>query len=227
MINGGIMFKDRQDAGRRLAERLEHYRNQNPIVLGIARGGVEIGFEVAVYLKCPLSILVTRKLPFPTNPEAGFGAVAEDGNVYMYPGYEDSLPTTTVEHIKQLQVEEIRRRIQILRGGRPLPELVGRTVIIVDDGIAMGSTMRASIRLCRNRKAARIVAAAPVSGARICDELEREVDEVVILDSPWNFRAVAQAYRNWYDVDDAEVLAIMDKYQQVIDNRGDSERPTA
>jgi predicted phosphoribosyltransferase len=107
----------------------------------------------------------------------------------------------------------MERRMAVLRKGRPLPEIAGRTVILVDDGIAMGSTMRASIMLCRHREAGKIVVAVPVSGERVAVEIGEMVDEVVVLEQPTFFRAVAQVYENWYDVSDREVIEIMEKWQ--------------
>ena len=205
-------FHDRSDAGRQLAQALEQYRNRDVLVLAIPRGGVEVGFQVARGLQADLSIIVTRKLPLPDNPEAGFGAVAEDGSLYLDREAAGWLPESTVHRIIRDQEEEIRRRIAALRGSRPLPLITGRTVILVDDGIAMGSTMRVSIRLCRHRKAARIVVASPVSGASTAREFKSLADEVVVLTTPHFFRAVAQVYQDWYDVSDEEVIAILKKW---------------
>ncbi len=204
------MFDDRTDAGKRLAGALEHYKDRDVLVLAIPRGGVEVGFRVAEELNADFSIIISRKLPFPDNPESGFGAVTEDGSMYLYPAAESWVGRENIERIVARQKEEIERRIAVLRKGRPLPSIADRTVILVDDGIAMGSTMRASIKLCKNRNAGRIVVAAPVAGERVVQDIKQLVDEIVILEVPPFFRAVAQVYRNWYDVTDEEVLAIME-----------------
>jgi predicted phosphoribosyltransferase len=203
------MFEDRSDAGRALAEKLEPYRDEHPLVLAIPRGGVEVGYQVAKALDADLSLLITRKLPFPGNPESGFGAIAEDGSAFVYEHAARTVPDPVIERIKERQREEIERRIEVLRKGEPLPEMSGRTVILVDDGIAMGSTMRASIQLCKHRGAGKIVVAVPVAGEQVVRDLRRLVDDVVVVETPAYFRAVAQVYRNWYDVPDAEVLEIM------------------
>jgi putative phosphoribosyl transferase len=208
------IFKDRKDAGARLARALADYRNQNVLVLAIPRGGVEVGYEVARYLDSDFSIVVTRKLPFPDNPEAGFGAIAEDGSRFIFRDAARSLPPPVVERIVEQQQGEIKRRIQVLRGGGPLPEIADRTVILVDDGIAMGSTMRASIQLCKKQGASKIVVATPVAGQRVAQEIEAMVDRVVVLTKPAYFRAVAQVYQDWYDVPDAEVLEIMEQWRK-------------
>jgi predicted phosphoribosyltransferase len=208
------MFKDRKDAGKQLAQALESYQDENVLVLAIPRGGVELGYEVAKALNADFSLIVVRKLPYPENPEAGFGAVAEDGSTFTFDQSVHTLPDETVERIVRQQRDEVERRIEVLRKGKPLPEIEGRTVILVDDGIAMGSTMRAAIALCKHQGAGEIVVASPVSSERVKEEIRQLVDRVVILVTPPFFRAVAQVYQNWYDVSDREVLEIMEKWDR-------------
>jgi predicted phosphoribosyltransferase len=203
------MFKNRKDAGEKLAKALEKYRTENPIILAIPRGGVEVGLQVAAKLDADFSLIIARKLPFPDNPEAGFGAIAENGSTFVLENAYYWLSEETIEQIKQEQIAEIERRIKALRGGNPLPELAGRIVILIDDGIAMGSTMRAAIELCKNRKAGKIVVAVPVAGREVAEELQKKVDEFVVIETPAYFRAVAQAYEKWYDVSDEEVLDLL------------------
>jgi putative phosphoribosyl transferase len=203
------MFKDRKDAGEKLALALENFRAEKPLILAIPRGGVEVGIHVARKLKADFSLIIARKLPFPNNPEAGFGAIAEDGSIFIFEDAYYKLDRGDIERIKQQQIAEIKRRVNALRGGRPLPEIKGKTVILIDDGIAMGSTMRAAIELCKNRKAKKIVVAVPVAGREIAEEIKERVVELVVLQIPVNFRAVAEAYENWYDVSDEEVLDLL------------------
>lgn len=203
------MFKDRKDAGQRLATALEAYNRCGGIVLGIPRGGVEVGYYVARHLELPLSMVVVRKLPFPDNPEAGFGALAEDGSVYYQEGIAGLIPAALSARILKEQQREVERRIQSLRDGKPLPEIAGKTVLVVDDGVAMGSTMQAAILLCRHQHAAKVIAAAPVAGPSALRELKKTADETVILDVPPDFRAVAQVYQRWYDVTDEEVRQVL------------------
>lgn len=209
------MFTDRKDAGIKLGRALEAYKRCDGLVLGIPRGGVEVGCYVAEHLEIPLSIVVVRKLPLPENPEAGFGAIAEDGSAYFIDRVAGAVPSDVSERIQTEQRREIDRRVEILREGKPLPAIEGRTVILVDDGIAMGSTMQAAVMLCRDKKAKKIVAASPVAGPSAARRLAETVDEIVILEKPMFFHAVAQAYKNWYDVPDAEVINIMQKSRQV------------
>ena len=203
------MFKNRKDAGEKLARALERYRVENPLILAIPRGGVEVGLQVAKKMNADFSLIIARKLPFPDNPEAGFGAIAENGSTFVFENAHYWLAGETIEQIKQQQIAEIDRRVKALRGGNPLPEIANRTVILIDDGIAMGSTMRAAIGLCRNRQAGKIVVAVPVAGKEIAEQIRKQVDELVVLEIPVSFRAVAEAYERWYDVSDEEVLDLL------------------
>lgn len=204
------MFENRKDAGKRLAKALEKYKDEDGLVLAIPKGGVEVGYEIAKCLNWAFSMLISRKLPFPDDPEAGFGAVAEDGSTIILDYAARHLSPEIIEKIIQQQKQEIKRRITILRKGKPLPRMVGQTVILVDDGIAMGSTMRAAILLCENRRAKKIIVASPVAGPHIAADLANIVRDVIILEKPAFFHAVAQAYANWYDVPDDEVIHILD-----------------
>ena len=208
------MFKDRRDAGQQLAKALETYRNKHVLVLAIPRGGVEVGFQVAQYLAAGFSIIISRKLPFPDEPEAGFGAVAEDGNTFINPQAARWVDPETIERIVEQQKREIERRVDVLRKGLPLPEIEDQIVILVDDGIAMGSTMRVSISLCQNRKARKVIVAVPVTGRQVEQEIGKLVDEIVVLEKPRFFHAVAQVYKNWYDVSDEEVIRLMDQWKK-------------
>lgn len=203
------MFRDRKDAGRKLAAKLIRYKGKDVIVLAIPRGGVEVGCTVARALGVPFSVVVARKLPFPDDPESGFGAIAEDGSIVLLEGAASWLSTEAIETIKKEQTQEIKRRIAVLRGGQPLPEIGKKTVILVDDGLAMGSTMLAAISCCRRKKVAKIVVAAPISGENAARLVGEVADELVLLEKPAIFRAVAQGYENWYDVPDEEVLGIV------------------
>lgn len=178
-------------------------------MLAIPRGGAQVGYPVARHLEADFSLLISRKLPYPDEPEAGFGAVAEDGSSYLIPDANAWLNDEEIEKIKEEQVFETLRRVKVLRGGRPLPKITGRTVILVDDGLAVGSTMKAAVLLCRHQNAARIVVAVPVAGREAVRDLEAMADEVVVLEVPRYFQAVAQVYEYWTDLSDEDVLRIM------------------
>jgi predicted phosphoribosyltransferase len=207
------MFRDRGDAGRKLGEALQAYKESDPLILAIPRGGVEVGYEVAKALGADFSLLICRKLPYPDNPESGFGAIAEDGSLYINEAAAAAVPNTLIERIIQQQIEEIQRRIERLRNGKPLPKIKGRTVILVDDGIAMGSTMHAAVALCRKQGAKKIIVAVPVAGHHAIQAFRELADGIIALESPSHFYAVAQVYENWYDVSDEEVLEIMQRVE--------------
>ena len=207
------MFEDRTDAGRRLALALEKYREQNVLVLAIPRGGVEVGYQVAKYLHTEFDVIMARKFPWPDNSEAGFGAIAEDSSIFIFPGVFKKLSKEKIDQIISEQNAELERRVSALRAGYPLPKIAGRTVILVDDGIATGSTMRVCVAMCRNAQAGRIVVAAPVAASAIANEFAALTDETVIVDKIDDFYAVAQAYVNWYDVSDRKVIDIMHKWE--------------
>ncbi len=200
------MFKDRKEAGQKLAEALQTYKKESPLVFAIPRGGVELGYEISQALDTDFSLLICRKLPFPHNTESGFGAMAEDGSLYINEWAASSVSDKEIEKIISEQGHEIKRRIQTLREGKALPEIKGRTVILVDDGIAMGSTMHVAVELCKKAKAKKIIIAVPVAGHQTIEKFSEMVDEVIVLESPVPFYAVAQVYENWYDVSDEEVL---------------------
>ncbi len=214
------MFTDRRDAGIKLGMQLLHYRHNNALVLAIPRGGVPVAYEAAKWIEAELSLIIARKLPFPNNPEAGFGAIAEDGSTIILQSAIVHLSPEMIKPIIETQKKEIQRRIKILRGGNPLPEMSGRIVILIDDGIAMGSTMRAAIKMCKKYGPSKLVVASPVGSpelARIFSQKE-VVDEVVILEQPKFFRAVAQVYEHWRDIPDHEVLKIMNQWHQEKNN---------
>jgi predicted phosphoribosyltransferase len=208
------MFTDRKDAALQLAKALEKYKNKNAVVLGIPRGGAETAFYVALHLNAELSLLVSRKLGHPANPEYAFGAIAEDGSVYLSPSAKQELSEETINMVVDTQKKEIERRITILRKGKPLPELKGRTVILVDDGIATGATIFAAIEMCKNRNAGKIIVAAPVSGYEMEEKLAGKADEVVILEKPEDYYAVSQAYMSFYNLSDEDALKYMQRWEK-------------
>lgn len=209
-----FMFRDRKDAGEKLGQALEKYRDKNVIVLGIPRGGVETAYYVAKHLTAEMSLVVTRKLGYPFDPEAAFGAIAEDGSTYISEIAGQNLSTEDMEHVITEQKQEIQRRIKTLRAGRPLPSLKDKIVIITDDGIATGATLFATISLCKRKKAGKIVVAAPISGHRMESILTEIADDVVILEKPSFYSSVSQGYEDFDDLTDEEARAFMDKWEK-------------
>ena len=211
------MFTDRKDAALKLAKALEKYKGKNALVLGIPRGGAETAYYVARNLDAELSLLISRKLGHPANPEYAFGAIAEDGSIYLNPSSTGQLSDKTIQEVVNEQKKEISRRITILRQGKPLPELKGRIVILVDDGIATGATIFAAIEMCKKRNARKIIVAAPVSGYEMEEELAEKADEVVILEKPDDYFAVSQAYLSFYNLSDEDALKFMQRWEKEKD----------
>lgn len=211
--NVNLMFINRKDAAEKLSTALSGYRNKDVLVLGIPRGGAEIAYHIARYLNADLALIVTRKLGYPSDPEAAFGAIAEDGSVYLSPEASNIVPDDAMRAIIEQEKQEIKRRIQKLRKGRPLPGLKGRTVILADDGIATGSTLFAAIAFCRKMTVGKIIVAAPIAGQRIEYILRKMVDEVIILEKPEFFYAVGQGYRDFDDLSDEETVAFVDNWE--------------
>jgi len=200
------MFENRAEAGLQLAKALKSYENEHPIILAIPRGGIIPGAIIAKKLDADFSVIITRKLGLPAHPEAAFGAIAEDKSLYLNPMVQEMLSKEVIEKVITKEEKEIKRRISQYRKGQALPPLRDRTVILVDDGIATGSTLFVAIDLCKKQKAAKIVVAAPVSGISVREKLIAKADEVVILESPEDYYAVSQAYRHFKNLSDNEVL---------------------
>jgi putative phosphoribosyl transferase len=204
-------FKDRSDGGRRLAALLAHLRHQNSIVLGLPRGGLPVAYEVAHALRAPLDVLNVRKLGVPWHEELAMGAIATGGvrvlnnDVIMAAG----ITKTTLEEATDFQRLELDRRERLYRSGRPAPELRGRTVILVDDGIATGSTVRAAIAVVRAQKPAHLVLAVPVVQDSVATEIARDVDEFVCVMRPGDLYAIAVWYDHFPQLTDQEVQAIL------------------
>lgn len=203
------MFRDRKDAGARLATALEKYRGQDVVVLAIARGGVEVAAVVAHHIGAELGLLIARKLGHPNNPEAAFGAIAEDGSIYYNRFARSDIPVDTIRAVIDNERREIKRRIRLYREGRSLPVIRNRTVIIIDDGIATGATLYAAIMLCRKQRAKRIVVAVPVAPASIVREMRLGVDEMIVLEEPLHFYSVSQGYHEFFDLTDEEVVHLL------------------
>jgi putative phosphoribosyl transferase len=207
------MFADRRAAGRALAKALRHHAGVGAIVLGLPRGGVPVADEVARALGGSLDVWVVRKLGVPFQPELGMGAVAEGPAVFLDRRLVRLLGIDAPQllAVARREQEEIRRRVERFRRGRPLPALSGRTVILVDDGIATGGTMRAAIRAIRRRGPARLVVATPVASPEIVAALRPEVDELVCLHQPDDLHAIGLWYENFDQVDDEEVIHILER----------------
>ena len=207
------VFPDRAAAGRRLAEFLQVYRGQGLYLFAIPAGGVPVAAEIARALTVPLDLVIVRKIQLPWTTEAGFGALNPAGEAIYNEDLLKRLPLTPLEI--QMQTEKtlavIHQWEERLRRGRPYPQLEGKPAIIVDDGLASGYTMRAAVKFLKGRGAGKLIVAVPTASARIALDLLPEVDELYCLNvrDGWSF-AVADAYENWYDLTEEEVLEILE-----------------
>jgi putative phosphoribosyl transferase len=206
-----MLFKNRTAAGRALVLVLEKYkRAKKTVVLGLPRGGVVVAFEVAIALEIPLDILIPRKIGSPGNPELAIGAIAGDG-VVLDKEIIDALhvPESYIQAEIAKEKQEAERRLSLFRENKPPRDWSGWTALIVDDGIATGSTMRASIAALKNMHASKIVVAVPVGPPDTIDELKQEVDEVFCLYTPSSFMAVGQFYDQFPQTSDKEVIELL------------------
>jgi predicted phosphoribosyltransferase len=205
-------FADRADAGRQLAEKLSEYAGRpDVIVLGLPRGGVPVAYEVAKRLHAPLDVFIVRKLGVPGFEELAAGAIASGGVRVLNQDVMRAIPYAdeAIEAVTAKETAELERREQIYREGRPPPELRDRAVILVDDGLATGATMRAAVKALRQRGAAKIVVAVPVGPPDTCRELEQEADETVCLSTPIFFQAVGQYYEDFSQTSDDDVRKLI------------------
>lgn len=208
-----MIFKDRIEAGRKLAEALNSYRGKDVVVLGIPRGGVVVANEVARELEAPLDIVVSRKIEAPGEPEFALGAVTQEGDVIIDRQAAESLGATPQYLDDQIRKkrEEVKDRMQILRGDAPYPELEGRTVIIVDDGIATGSSVSAAVMSVKKRRPKEIIVAAPVAPKDAVETLSEDKTKVVSLETPKAFLAIGEFYQDFGQIEDIEVKRIINE----------------
>jgi putative phosphoribosyl transferase len=214
MTDGRALFSDRRDAGRKLAQALSHLASEHPIILALPRGGVPVAYEVAEALDAPLDLLFVRKIGAPGHPEFGVGAVVDgaEPQLVINPSAEQlGIPRAYIEAEKTRELAEIeRRRHAYLRGHAPL-QVRGRTVIVVDDGIATGGTVRAALQGLAKVGTRRTVLAVPVAAEDTIASLSGEADEIVCLATPEPFYAVGLYYADFTQTEDAEVVALLDK----------------
>lgn len=221
-----MRFRNRTDAGRQLAALLTQYRAESPLVLGLPRGGIPVAYEVARTLGAPLDVWVVRKVGAPGQPELGLGAVAEGGALFLDRGMMHSLGFSETEVLQtaEREADEVTARVARFRGPHPAPELQGRTVILVDDGVATGGTVRAAIRALRERRPGRIVLAVPVGAVESLDALRPEVDALVCVHPAEFMMAVGEFYDDFSQTSDEEVQALL---ARVRGQRREAESPEA
>src|SRR5204862_3439222 len=207
-----MIYRDRAEAGRRLAAQLTDYANRSDvIVLALPRGGVPVAYEVAKALRAPLDIFLVRKLGVPGHEELAMGAIATGGVRVLNDDVVDYLriPGEVIEAVAADELRELERRERAYRGNRPEPDVRGKTVILIDDGLATGSTMRAAAAALRQQNPARILVAVPVSASQTCNEYRMGVDEIICASTPEPFMGVGQWYRDFSQTTDEEVRELL------------------
>src|SRR6478672_4950944 len=212
-----IPFADRRTAGTLLAERLTQTVALGDwagrtVVLALPRGGVAVASQVAAVLGVPVNVIVTRKIGYPRQPELGVGAIAEGLGAAVYDSSllgKLSLSPADLAPVVAAEQAELARRVRVYRGGRPLPQVAGKCVIVVDDGLATGATARAALRSLRGAQAAHLVLAAPVAAPAAAGDMRAEADQVIILATPRRFRSVGEWYTSFGQLTDADVLALL------------------
>lgn len=219
-----MIFKNREEAGRRLVERLSSY-HEHPagLILALPRGGVGVGYQLSLGLHLPLDVFITRKLGAPENPEYALGAVGETGTVYLNPDAMAAcrLSRTDITQLVRAQQEEIARRQALYRQDRRLPVLTDRTVILVDDGIATGSTFFASVQSIRHLNPRRLIGAIPVGPVETIREVRAQVDELVVLATPDPFWAVGNHYVDFAQVSDRDVVEYLNLAEEAMRERAE------
>lgn len=211
------VFKDRKEAGKFLSLRLVGYKDTDALVLGIPSGGVPVAAEIAKSLALPLDLFIVRKVQIPYDTEAGFGAVSPDNNVLLNEKLLNMLNLTEEEVEQQIQItrEILKKRNELFREGLPFPTVKNKVTIIVDDGLASGYTMLSAISFIKRLEPQKIVVAVPTGLEKTVDLVLSQVDELVCLNVRSGFIfAVADAYENWYDLDDDEVISILQNFKK-------------
>jgi putative phosphoribosyl transferase len=204
-------FQDRRDAGRQLAAALVGLQAEHPVVVGLPRGGVPVAYEVAAALGAPLDVVIVRKLGLPAQPELGMGAIGEGGTRVLNRQVMDAarVPERELAAVEAREREEVERRARRFRGDRPRLSLEGKTVIVVDDGLATGGTARAAIQAVRAYGAKRVVLAVPVAPPETTRLLAAEADDVVVLHAPPSLRSIGEWYVDFGQTPDDEVVALL------------------
>ncbi|MFC1919147.1 phosphoribosyltransferase [Chloroflexota bacterium] len=213
---GQAIFKNRYDAGRQLATKLSEYKEQPVVVLAIPNGGLPVALEVALALEADLDLVISRKIPLPLNPEAGFGAIADDGTVILNEEVVERIGLSKHQinyQINQVRAE-IRQRSLLYRKNRPLAVIKDKTAIVIDDGLASGFTMRAAVESVRRRQPRKIIAAVPVTSANALVQVKKVVDKVVAVAKgtvPKFY--IADFYQYWHDLSDAEAVQCLKEWR--------------
>lgn len=208
------LYKDRSEAGRRLGEVLKTKRFENPVLLALPRGGVIIADEVAKILRVPLDVVVARKIGAPGHPEFGIGAISEDGSTLINPSVSEYVQaaSTLIKDTIDKEKIELERRVKAYRGGHPLPDMRGKTVIVTDDGLATGVTAAAAAKFLRSLHPDKIILAVPLGPNDLNPDVDANYDEVICLFEIENMMSVGMWYDQFSEVEDSEVMSVLKKY---------------
>jgi len=211
------LFTDRRDAGRKLAKKLGAYANRSDVlVLALPRGGVPVAYEVALALHAPLDIFIVRKLGLPGHEELAMGAIATGGALVINQDVVRTfnVPQGLIEAVAKKELKELERRERVFRGDRPMREIRGKTVILIDDGLATGASMHAAILGIRSKQPARIVAAVPTAALETCEAFKQKVDEMICATTPEPFYGVSRWYEEFSQTSDEEVQSLLEEASQ-------------
>jgi predicted phosphoribosyltransferase len=214
------LFANRQEAGRFLAEEIKNsvVDLSDVLVLGLPRGGVVVAYEVAIHIDAELDIYVVRKLGTPMEPEFAMGAIAEDGLVYLNDAVVNymSISKKSIDDIASKELDELNRRVWTYRNGRGFPRITARTVIVVDDGLATGASMKVALRAIKRKAPFKLIVAVPVGSPSTCMELQSEADKIICLKKPEPFLAVGTWYRHFEQTEDKEVKDLLQKAHERV-----------
>ena len=211
------MFKDRKDAGKKLAEKIkERVSDGNLVILGLPRGGVPVAYQVARELQAPLDVFIVRKLGLPSHPELAMGAIATGGVRVLNDDVVNRMNISegVIERVAEEEREKLQHREEIYRGARPRLELEGKTVVVVDDGLATGATMKAAVDALHQLGPGKIIVAVPTAPPRTCEEFDGRVDELLCLTTPSTFMGVGGSYRDFEQTSNQEVTELLEKARQ-------------
>jgi predicted phosphoribosyltransferase len=205
------MFKDRDEAGKLLATKLKKYQINQPIVLAIPKGGVEVGIHISRFLGCEFSLIIVRKLGYLKQPEIAFGALGEDGTLYLNPNTRVRLSKQEIESVISREKKRIEQSLNRYRKGEPLPSLMNRVVILADDGVATGSTIFAAIEMIKKQKPEKIIVATPVIAFEVYEKMLSKVNEIIVLRIAEDLAAVSDYYENFRDVTNEKMDHLLKK----------------
>src|SRR6267378_4882466 len=213
------VFRDRSEAGRLLAEKLARYSNRpDLLVLGLPRGGVPVAYEVARSLNAPLDVFLVRKLGVPGHEEFAMGAIATGDVRVLNPQAVRalSIPDYVIDSVVAREQQELERRERLYRGNRPAPDVRGKTIVLVDDGLATGASMQAAVQALREKQARRIVVAVPIAAPETCEQLKEQVDDIICAVTPDPFYAVGLWYRDFSQTTDEEVRKLLERAREQV-----------